>query len=146
MTFSRRQAASHTGAVLSSTSCSCRSATKVNPHRSKNLADCKVGRCSCGGKNRQPGGPTSIGGSLDCIQQWVILWVECNGEGTVHNVPMNMRPKICIHVATHADHYPVSRMEAHGPFLRGAGSLQRLSVVCMVGSCIAHEKEHNNSK
>ena len=38
---------------------------------------------------------TSVGGSLDSIQQGIILGVESNGEGTVHNVSIDLRPKIC---------------------------------------------------
>ena len=46
-------------------------------------------------KTRQPTELTSVGGSLDSIQQGVILGVESNGEGTVHDVSIDLCPKIC---------------------------------------------------
>ena len=38
---------------------------------------------------------TGVGGSLDSVQQRIILGIECNGEGTVHNVSIDLGPKIC---------------------------------------------------
>lgn len=38
---------------------------------------------------------TSVGGSLNCIEQRVKLGVESHCEGTVHNVPIDLGAKIC---------------------------------------------------